>query len=111
MNARERMLAAINRQPVDRIPTDIWATGEVWAKLRAHFGEGADIGAALHVDGFSWFEPEYIGPALPPASADEWANFWGMRYKRVPHEGGAYHEQSVYPLAAAQTMDDLNQYA
>jgi len=29
MNSRERMLAAMNRQPVDRIPTDIWATGEV----------------------------------------------------------------------------------
>ena len=38
MNARERMLAAINRQPVDRIPTDIWATPEVWAMLRDHFG-------------------------------------------------------------------------
>ena len=30
MNARERMLAAMKHQPVDRVPTDIRATGEVW---------------------------------------------------------------------------------
>lgn len=105
------MLAAINRQPVDRVPTDIWATGEVWAKLRAHFGEGVNIETELHIDNFAWFEPEYIGPALPPVAADEWTNFWGMRHKRVPHEGGEYHEQSFYPLAAAETIDDLNRYA
>ena len=38
MNSRERMLAAINHEPVDRIPTDIWATPEVWQMLRNHFG-------------------------------------------------------------------------
>ncbi len=105
------MLAAINRQPVDRIPTDIWATGEVVAKLRDHFGEGADIGAELHIDGFWSGAPEYIGPALPRVSGDESINFWGIRSKRVPHVGGAYYEQSFYPLASAQTIDDLRTYA
>jgi len=111
MNSRERILAAINRQPVDRIATDIWATGEVWAKLRAHFGESADIGRELHIDGFAGVGPEYTGPALPPVAADESINFWGIRTRRIPHEGGAYDEQSGYPLAAAQTIDDLNRYA
>jgi len=40
MNSRERVLAAIERQPVDRVPTDIWATPEVWDALRARFGPG-----------------------------------------------------------------------
>ncbi len=111
MNSRERILAAINRKPVDRIPTDIWATGEVWAKLRAHFGESADIGQELHIDGFGGVGPEYIGPALPPAAAGESVDFWGIRTRRVPHEGGAYDEPSFYPLASAQTIDDLNRYA
>ncbi len=111
MNSRERMLAAINRQAVDRIPTDIWATGEVWAKLRAHFGESADVQSELHIDGFAYVGPEYIGPTLPPVRADESVDFWGIRTKRIPHEGGAYDEQSFYPLAAAQTIDDLNKYA
>ena len=26
MNSRERILAAIHHQPLDRVPTDIWAT-------------------------------------------------------------------------------------
>jgi len=29
----------------------------------------------------------------------------------VPHEGGVYDEQCFYPLATAQTIDDLNKYA
>jgi uroporphyrinogen decarboxylase len=105
------MLAAINRQPVDRIPTDIWATGEVMAKLRDHFGEEADIAAELHIDGFSGVGPAYIGPALPQAPGDESVDFWGIRSRRVPHAGGAYYEQSFYPLAAARTIDDLGTYA
>lgn len=111
MNSRERILAAINRQPVDRIPTDIWATGEVWAKLRRHFGENADLYAQLHLDGFAWVGADYIGPALPEMPKGESADFWGMRHRRTPHEGGAYDEQYFCPLASAQTIDDLKQYA
>ncbi|MBI2438909.1 MAG: uroporphyrinogen-III decarboxylase-like protein [Lentisphaerae bacterium] len=111
MNSRERMLAAINLQPLDRIPTDIWATAEVWAKLRNYFGEKADIASELHIDGFAEVGPEYVGPPLPQVSQDESVNFWGMRTRRVPHEGGAYDEQFFYPLANAQTIDDLNDYA
>jgi uroporphyrinogen decarboxylase len=38
MNHRERILAAIRHQPVDRCPTDFWATPEVQEKLFEHFG-------------------------------------------------------------------------
>lgn len=38
MNRRERVRAALKRQPVDRLPTDMWATREVWQRLFAHFG-------------------------------------------------------------------------
>jgi hypothetical protein len=60
MTSRERMLAAIDRQPLDRLPTDIWATPEVWAALRQHFGAGTDILAALHIDAFGSTGPDYI---------------------------------------------------
>ena len=110
MNSRERVLAAINRQPVDRIPTDIWATAEVLAKLRNHFGEQADVMAELHIDGFKGVSPEYVGPQLPLMPPDESVDYWGMRKRRVPHEGGAYEEQYYYPLAVAQTIDDLNRH-
>ena len=38
MDHRQRVLAAIRHQPVDRLPTDIWATVEVQEKLYAHLG-------------------------------------------------------------------------
>ncbi len=79
-------------------------------KLRRHFGDGVDIDRQLHIDGFACVEPEYVGPALPEVPPGESVDFWGMRTKTVPHEGGAYSEQCFYPLAEAQTIDDLNRY-
>ena len=38
MDHRERILAAISHRPLDRVPTDMWATAEVQEKLFAHFG-------------------------------------------------------------------------
>lgn len=111
MNSRERMLAAINHEPVDRVPTDIWATGEVWTKLRSHFGDGADIMAELHIDGMSWAGPAYVGPELKEPTEGGTVDIWGIRTRRVAHEGGFYDEQSFYPLAEVQTMDDLDRYA
>jgi hypothetical protein len=61
MNSRERILAAINHQPVDRVPTDIWATPEVMDKLRARFGSDEDVRQALHIDGIADIRPAYIG--------------------------------------------------
>jgi uroporphyrinogen decarboxylase len=110
MNSRERILAAICRQPLDRIPTDIWATAEVWARLRAHFGPDADIHALLHIDGFGGIGPKYVGPPAPAMPPGEWCNEWGMRHKPVDYGTGTYMEQYFYPLAEARTIDDLDRY-
>lgn len=37
-------------------------------------------------------------------------DFWGIRTRRIAHEGGAYDEISRHPLAAARTLDDLDEY-
>jgi uroporphyrinogen decarboxylase len=105
------MLAAIRREPVDRIPTDIWATHEVWVKLREHFGPDADIVAELHIDGMASVGPEYVGPPLPATTEGETVDFWGIRTKRVAYDTGVYDEQSFYPLGDAQGVDDLDRYA
>ncbi|MCC6445133.1 MAG: uroporphyrinogen-III decarboxylase-like protein [Armatimonadetes bacterium] len=110
MNSRERVLAAINREPLDRIPTDIWATGEVWEKLRRHFGDGTDIHRALHIDGIASVGARYAGPPLPEPPEGETVDYWGIRAKRVDYGTGAYYEQSFHPLAEARTIDDLERY-
>ncbi len=110
MNSRERVLAMINHERPDRIPTDMWATAEVTAKLQAHFGLGVDVAAQLHIDGLKSVSPKYIGPPLPEVPAGESIDFWGMRWKPMRYETGTYMEQSVYPLAFAQNIDDLERY-
>lgn len=111
MNARERVLAAINHQPVDRVPTDIWATAEVWQKLKVHFGENADLPAILHIDGFGGVGADYIGPPAPVLPKGESADFWSMRYRETDYGAGVYSEQYFYPLAKVRTIADAERYA
>jgi uroporphyrinogen decarboxylase len=104
------MLAAMNHEPVDRVPTDIWATGEVWAKLRGHFGAEADLRALLHIDGMAGVGAKYVGPPAPAAPPGETSDFWGRRWRKVSYGTGEYTEQSYCPLAEAETIDDLERY-
>lgn len=111
MNSRERVLAAIGRQPIDRVPTDLWATQEVMDKLYEHFGADADLYSALKIDGILNFgEAKYVGPALADMPDGESVNYWGGRYKKIAHETGCYEEQSYCPLADAETIDDLRAF-
>ena len=109
MNHRERILAAIHHQPLDRIPTDIWATPEVWEKLFTHCQIDAGQESAtqrasvvgnrvwpleatlelydgLDIDGILTVSPPYIGPPLRRA-ADYTENTRGMSHRRQtnPH--------------------------
>ncbi len=110
MTSRERLLAAIDHKPVDRVPTDIWAVEEVWTKLRAHFGETADLREALHIDAFAGEGPEYVGPPIPDLGPDERVDYWGIRSRRSEYAGGVYFEMYHNPLSSAQTLDDLEKY-
>jgi len=110
MNSRERLLAAINHEEVDRIPCDIWATPEVRAKIKAYFGGDVDIYDKLRIDGFFWVGAEYSGPALPKMPEGESIDYWGMKVKNVRHEGGTYAELYYNPLSSASSVDDLDKY-
>ncbi len=37
INSRQRVLAAVCHQPIDRVPIDIWAVPEVWRQLGQYF--------------------------------------------------------------------------
>ena len=111
MNAKERMLAAIEHRSVDRLPTDIWATPEAWNKLGAEFGDRDTAMTALHIDGITSLGADYVGPPLPPVPDNENIDFWGMRRRSIQHHGGSYMEQYFHPLATATTTDDLDAYA
>lgn len=148
MNSRERVLCAINHEPVDRVPTDIWSTPEVLQRLADHFGDLDIAFEQLHIDRFHGVGPivpeqdtnsasgrragrlgggsaaparnarvraaaipfgmnplPYSGPPIPDG-----CDIWGIRTKTIRYETGEYEEQANYPLAWAQTIDDLEQY-
>jgi len=116
MNSRERVLAAINHRPVDRVPTDIWATDEVMKKLIEHFGSIETAYDHLHIDGLPGISAKYIGPAFPdfPAGTDDhtavFYGIWGMGLKKADYQTGVYLEQANYPLAYAHTIQDLEEF-
>ena len=111
MNSRQRMLAAFDHQPVDRLPTDIWATPEVWDKLTKHFASDRQgVLQALHIDAMEGIGPQYIGPTLPVMPEGQSIDYWGRRMKRVDYGAGAYDEQYFYPLGQARSIDDLERY-
>lgn len=133
MDHRERILAAISHRPVDRVPTDMWATPEVQERLFAHFGiETArgtspgtiylgggrlsrDVAAILElwdrldIDGILTVMPPYCGPALPQAD-DITLDDWGMGSRSQDYDSGSYDEQVIFPLAGAETIADLERY-
>ena len=112
MNHRERILAAIRHEPLDRFPTDIWATPEVWEKLSLHFSASSrmDVYESLGIDGIFGVSPKYIGPELRTVNGIHY-NEWGMGYRVQEYGSGTYDEQVVYPLAQAETINDLEAYS
>jgi len=104
-------LAAIQHQPVDRIPTDMWATPEVRQKLFAYLQVDSMVALfdKLDIDGIMGIAPRYIGPA-PRKEDGYWENEWGMGYRLQDYGSGAYAEQVRYPLAGAETIADLENY-
>jgi uroporphyrinogen decarboxylase len=112
MTPRQRILASLHHQPVDRLPTDIWATPEVWQRLHAHFGTSTEleIYERLGIDGIPIIAPPYIGPPLRQEGGLHF-NEWGMGSRVQEYGTGIYEEQTVFPLAEAETIADIDAYA
>jgi len=110
VNSRERVLAAINREKPDRVPTDIWATEEVWKALGKHFGSREAALRELHIDGMAGVGAKYAGPPLPAMPESESVDYWGIRRRELTYSTGTYSEIFHHPLSNAQSIDDLERY-
>lgn len=104
MTPRARWRATLAGQPRDRIATDIWATAEMYAALRDHLGVSSNeaVWDALEIDAVRSVATRYVGPPLP---AD--TSVWGVKYAQVSYGAGAYAETAVSPLAATQTVAEI----
>jgi uroporphyrinogen decarboxylase len=106
MTPKERILATLNRQPVDRIPVDLWHTEEIAAMLRRHCGVDNDLDAytKLGLDKIAWVFP---GPG--PNEAVE-RNLWGVPIKSIRAGDATYAEFAEAPLAGCDTPASLDDY-
>jgi len=100
MTSHERLLATINRQPVDRIPVDVWLTPEALASLKTHVGEQDEYALyrKLGVDKIAWVFPGYDTASFDP-NASEGHDLWGVPTHRVQSGLATYWEFGEGPLA------------
>ena len=111
MDSRERTLRAIERQAVDRIPIDFWASNGTRRKITERFGISYDAFLDKHGVDLRYIEgPRYTGPPLRSG-----CDMWGVERKvvEVSAEGGyeSYSEVARSPLEAAQSVEDIEGYA
>ncbi len=104
LTPRERWLAILRRQTPDRVPMDYWATPEARAKLCAHLGVSSDMELyqRLHIDRPYAIAPRYVGPPIAPDR-----DIFGIQYREVAYGTGSYREAVVNPLAAFETIVEL----
>lgn len=107
MTPRQRWLNTLDGKPLDRLATDIWATGEVIARLENHFGcEGMPgVYRALDIDGIYSFASDYIGPPAEPGKT-----IYGVGKEEIDYGDGKYVENADPPLARATTAADIEAY-
>ena len=120
MNPRERILATLDRQPVDRLPVDLWHTPEIGAALRAHCGVTTDLDLyrALRLDKIVWVFMDYRAEAGERAGAQSGAGaerggsrtMWGVPLKEVQAGAARYAEFGAAPLAGFETAAALDRY-
>ncbi|MFP5209781.1 MAG: hypothetical protein ACLGRW_10875, partial [Acidobacteriota bacterium] len=120
MNSRERILAVLNRQPVDRLPVDLWHTPEIGEMLRRHCGVSDDLAMyrALGLDKIVWVFMDYRelsgerAGAQSGAGAEEGGSrtMWGVPLRDIKAGEAHYAEFGAAPLAGYDTPESLDDY-
>ena len=102
MTRRERVLAAIRHEAVDRLPTDYWGTAEATQKIMAALGVSTQpaMWDRLGIDKIVNVGPVWRGPR---------DDMWGVTTKNVAYADGTgvYAEVGKHPLAACETIDEV----
>jgi len=123
MTPRQRVMAALDHRPPDRVPLDLIATEEVISAVEYHLGLVLEPDARfpwylaaheqlldyLHID-VRFVEPPYIGPPLAKFEDGSFMDVWGFR-RTVTHYGlGVYYEYLDPRLAGAATVAEVHAY-
>jgi len=109
MNAKQRVHAALRRQPVDRVPIFMWFHPQTRALLANLFAVPlACVDSVLGNDvRMTWVNNNYAMEGIVHEhDGQSHVDFWGIRWVKA----GPYTQIAHFPLAAA-SPDDLRRYA
>ncbi len=111
LTPRQRVLLALDHKDTDRVPVDLIATPETWARLKQYLGI-QDSEAVMRRLGIDLRHPRqpYTGPPLRRFEDGSWCDAWGVRRKPVAHQGGAYDEFVEHPLVGVRDASELVAY-
>jgi len=120
MTPKERILAVLCRQPVDRLPIDLWHTPEIGAALRKHCGVEDDLTLykKLGLDKIVWDFIDYKTEVGEKAGAQSGAGaesggtrtMWGVPLKNIQAGEAQYAEFGTAPLSGYDTPESLDKY-
>ena len=118
MTPRERILAVLDRRPVDRLPVDLWHTAEIGADLRTHFGASDDLEMyrALGLDKIVWVFMEYPseqgGKSGSQVGAQKSADrtMWGVPLRAIQAGESHYQEFASAPMTGYDTPGSVDDY-
>lgn len=115
MTGYERVRRAVRRERADRLPVDYCAMPEAHAGLLRHLGIDIDeaLFRRLGCD-FRRVEARFTGPSDmtgKPGIVAEGKDFWGIIREPVRNPFGTYFEIAHHPLAAATTVEDIENHA
>jgi len=111
LSHRERVRLALDHCETDRVPIAMVCAGinpPAHKALEEYLKRERDTTVAAYLDpliDIAGVSPQYVGPELA-----EMTDFWGVRRKPVSYGSGSYDEIVYYPLAEAESVDDLRDH-
>ena len=108
MTSRERVLAALNHEQPDAVPSEYFGTPEIEDALLKHFGVDSHdaLLTCLGTD-LRMVEPDYIGPELKTFEDGSFEDIWGVIKAPMQNEFGAYNESSYLPFEEMTTLEQV----
>ncbi|MFO7956760.1 MAG: uroporphyrinogen decarboxylase family protein [Candidatus Brocadiia bacterium] len=106
---RERVLLALEHRETDRIPIAMVCSG-INAPARAELEQYLARERGVTVEEYlrPLIDIRNVGPAYVGPPLQERTDWWGVRRRPVSYGSGAYDEIEYYPLAEAESPDDLD---
>ena len=111
MTPKQRVYAAMQHIQPDRAPLFYRDVPEVEQRLCKDLGLADREALLRYLDiDFRWVEPEYVGPSLFDEEAGTRRSIWGVNYRYLKLEQGAYWEPVRFSLADQSDPAALEDY-